>query len=306
MAGPGSAGRPRAGRRQPTSRRSRRRSSPRDCRSRSWSRPRGPRRRASAAPTSAAARTARASGSRRRRTGTSTSPAELAKVLPKLEQIQQEFNDAQSGGKQDLARRPDRARRLRRGREGGEGRRARRHRAVRAGPHRRDAGADRRRVVRRARADRPTASATTCATGDTLSPETLLLDRANMLRLTAPEMTVLHRRSARLGVNVGGSKHGVFTERPGTLTNDFFVNLLDVGTEWKPSGRRRRTSTRAATARPASSSGPPPPSTWCSGRTRSCARSRRSTPATTRSEKFVRDFVAAWDKVMNLDRFDLL
>ena len=71
--------------------------------------------------------------------------------------------------------------------------------------------------------------------GEKLSPETLLLERANMLTLTAPEMTVLIGGMRALNTNVGQSAHGVFTDRPGTLTNDFFVNLLDMGTEWKVS-----------------------------------------------------------------------
>ena len=71
--------------------------------------------------------------------------------------------------------------------------------------------------------------------GEKLPPETLLLDRANLLTLTAPEMTVLVGGLRALGANAGQSRHGVFTDRPGTLTNDFFVNLLDMGTEWKPS-----------------------------------------------------------------------
>ena len=102
------------------------------------------------------------------------------------------------------------------------------------GPHRRLPGPDRRRVVRRARttADgfrnylRP---------GEKLSPETLLLDRANLLSLTAPEMTVLVGGLRALGANLGGTSHGVFTDRQDALTNDFFVNLLDAGIEWKPS-----------------------------------------------------------------------
>ena len=106
---------------------------------------------ASAAPTSAAGPTARGIRLEPQRDWAVNDPAELATVLQTLEGIQQEFNAAQSGG-EDLARRPDRARRLRGGREGGEGRRPRRHRAVRAGSHRRVAGADRRRVVRGARA----------------------------------------------------------------------------------------------------------------------------------------------------------
>ena len=69
-----------------------------------------------------------------------------------------------------------------------------------------------------------------------MQPEEALVDRAQLLRLTAPEMTVLVGGLRVLGANAGGSKHGVFTEKPGTLTNDFFVNLLDMGTEWKPAG----------------------------------------------------------------------
>ena len=74
--------------------------------------------------------------------------------------------------------------------------------------------------------------------GEKMPPETLLLDRANMLALTAPEMTVLVGGMRALGANVGGSQHGVFTDRPGTLTNDFFVNLLDAGHGVEGLGRR--------------------------------------------------------------------
>ena len=130
------------------------------------------------------------------------------------------------------------------------------------------------------------------------------MDRAHMLTLTAPEMTVLVGGLRVLNANVGQSAQGVFTERPGALTNDFFVNLLDMDTEWKKSsacehvyeGRDRRTGEVKWTA---------PPSTSSSVRTRSSGPSRRSTRCDDAQEKFVRDFVAAWDKVMNLDRFDL-
>ena len=81
-----------------------------------------------------------------------------------------------------------------------------------------------------------------------LSPEELLVDRAQRLTLTAPEMTVLVGGLRVLGANSGGSRHGVFTKRPGTLTNDFFVNLLDMATEWKPAAPTA--CSRAATARP--------------------------------------------------------
>ena len=143
------------------------------------------------------------------------------------------------------------------------------------------------------------------AAGEKLSPETLLLDRAHLLTLTAPEMTVLVGGLRALGANTGGRHTACFTDRPGTLTNDFFVNLLDMGTEWKPSvtaenvydGRDRATGEAKWTATAVD---------LVFGSNSSCGRSRRGLrDATTRKEKFVRDFVAAWDKVMNLDRFDL-
>ena len=81
-----------------------------------------------------------------------------------------------------------------------------------------------------------------------MMPEEALVDRAQLLTLTAPEMTVLVGGLRVLGANAGNAKHGVFTDKPGTLTNDFFVNLLDMGTEWQPAGSGDRT--RAVTARP--------------------------------------------------------
>ncbi|HEY8141271.1 MAG TPA: catalase/peroxidase HPI, partial [Kofleriaceae bacterium] len=140
---------------------------------------------------------------------------------------------------------------------------------------------------------------------DPLSPETRLLDRANLLKLTAPEMTVLVGGMRALGANHGQSQHGVFTDRPGTLTNDFFVNLLDAGTAWRPSpsarnvyqgsdratGNARWTATAADLVFGAHS------------QLRALAEVYASDDA---KEKFVRDFVAAWTKVMNLDRYDLL
>ena len=134
--------------------------------------------------------------------------------------------------------------------------------------------------------------------------EALLIDKAQLLTLTAPEMTVLVGGLRVLDTNAGGAKHGVFTKRPGALTNDFFVNLLDMGTEWKPASEDAETCSRGAIARRARSSGPARASIWSSARTRSCAPWPRSTAARTRRQKFVQDFVAAWTKVMNLDRFD--
>ena len=134
--------------------------------------------------------------------------------------------------------------------------------------------------------------------------EELLVDKAQLLTLTAPEMTVLVGGLRVLGANVGGSKHGVFTKRPGTLTNDFFVNLLDMGMEWKAAdakgglfeGRDRKTGKAK----------------WTGTRVdlvfgsdsqlRALAEVYGSSDA---QEKFVRDFIAAWNKVMNLDRYEL-
>ena len=135
--------------------------------------------------------------------------------------------------------------------------------------------------------------------------EHLLIDKAQLLSLTAPEMTVLVGGLRVLNANDGQSQHGVFTKRPGTLTNDFFVNLLDMCTEWKPTSRRRRPVRRPRPQERRKSNGPPPEWTWSSAPTPDSAPWPKSTPAPTPSKKFVHDFVAAWDKVMNLDRFDL-
>ncbi|MFE9928874.1 catalase/peroxidase HPI [Streptomyces sp. NPDC005533] len=140
--------------------------------------------------------------------------------------------------------------------------------------------------------------------GEKLAPETLLLDRANLLNLTAPEMTVLVGGMRALNTGFGGSSHGVFTERPETLTTDFFVNLLDMGTEWKASataenvfeGRDRATGKTKWTATAVDLV------FGSHSQLRALTEVYASKDA---GEKFVRDFVAAWDKVMNLDRFDL-
>jgi catalase-peroxidase len=137
-----------------------------------------------------------------------------------------------------------------------------------------------------------------------VSAEERLIDKAQLLTLTAPEMTVLVGGMRALNANVGQSPHGVFTQRPGVLTNDFFVNLVDMGTEWKPvseaadlfegrdraSGELKWTATRVDLVFGSNS------------QLRALAEVYAQDDAT---EKFVRDFVAAWDKVMNLDRFDL-
>jgi catalase-peroxidase len=133
--------------------------------------------------------------------------------------------------------------------------------------------------------------------------EELLLDRAQLLTLTAPEMTVLVGGLRVLGANVGPSKHGVLTDRAGSLTTDFFVNLLDIGTEWKPgstegtyeghdraTGKLRWTGTRVDLVFGSNSE------------LRALAEVYAADDA---AGKFVQDFAAAWVKVMNLDRFDL-
>jgi catalase-peroxidase len=137
-----------------------------------------------------------------------------------------------------------------------------------------------------------------------MAPEEALVDRAQLLTLTAPELTVLVGGLRVLGANAGNSKHGVFTKRPGTLTNDFFVNLLDMSTQWQPAagsegvyeGRDRKTNELK----------------WTGTRVdlifgshsvlRALAEVYGSNDA---KEKFAKDFVAAWTKVMNADRFDL-
>jgi len=138
--------------------------------------------------------------------------------------------------------------------------------------------------------------------GEKLPPEIRLVDRAFMLNLTAPEMTVLVGGMRALDANVGRSPHGVLTDRPGTLTNDFFANLLDMATEWRTSesaenvyeGRNRTTGDVVWTATAADLV------FGSNSQLRAIAEVYASEDA-----KFVRDFVAAWDKVMNLDRFDL-
>ncbi|MFD3723103.1 catalase/peroxidase HPI [Streptomyces sp. NPDC058674] len=141
--------------------------------------------------------------------------------------------------------------------------------------------------------------------GEKLSPETLLLDRANLLTLTAPEMTVLVGGMRALNTSFGQVPHGVFTERPEALTNDFFVNLLDMGTEWKASdsaenvfeGRDRTTGEVKWTATAVD---------LVFGSHAQLRAVSEVYASRDGEEKFVRDFVAAWDKVMNLDRFDLV
>ena len=140
--------------------------------------------------------------------------------------------------------------------------------------------------------------------GNELSAEYNLVDKANLLTLSAPEMTVLVGGLRVLGANYQNSTHGVLTDKPGQLTNDFFVNILDMGTDWAPSsaddgtyvgtdlasGAQKWTGTRADLVFGSNSE------------LRALAEVYAEDDA---KEKFVKDFVAAWDKVMMLDRFDV-
>ena len=137
-----------------------------------------------------------------------------------------------------------------------------------------------------------------------VSAEELLVDRAQLLTLTAPEMTVLVGGMRVLNANFEQSQHGVFTKRPETLTNDFFVNLLDMSTIWKATSEDEDVFEGRDRER-ANSSGPAPVSTSSLVRTPNSGPWRKSTRCEDSKEKFLHDFVAAWNKVMNLDRFDL-
>ena len=230
-------------------------------------------------------------------------PAELAKVLSKLEAIQKEFNGSQSGGKKvslaDLIVLAGCA--------------AIESAAKKAGydvkvpfaPGRMDASQEQTDVesfaVLEPKAD---GFRNYVRKGLEGCEANLLLDKAQLLTLTAPEMTVLIGGMRVLGANFGQSKHGVFTNRPGTLTIDFFVNLLDMGTKWQKSaasegvleGRDRRTDEIKWTGTVADLV------FGSNSQLRALAEVYASSDA---RQAFVRDFVAAWTKVMNLDRFDL-
>jgi catalase-peroxidase len=230
-------------------------------------------------------------------------PAELATVLQTLEQIQQEFNGSQAGGKKvslaDLIVLGGCAAVEQAARNAGH------EVTVPFAPGRTDASQEQTDVeafaVLEPRAD---GFRNYLRAGEKLPPETLLLDRANLLTLTAPEMTVLVGGMRALNANVGRAPHGVFTDRAETLTNDFFVNLLDLGTEWKASasaenvfdGRGRGTDEVKWSATGVDLV------FGSNSQLRAIAEVYAGADA---QEKFVQDFVAAWDKVMNLDRFDL-
>ncbi|KVM56239.1 hydroperoxidase [Burkholderia ubonensis] len=230
-------------------------------------------------------------------------PAQLAKVLATLEGIRSAFNDAQTGGKQvslaDLI--------VLAGAAGVEqaARNAGQTVTVPFAPGRTDASQEQTDVDAMAVLEPHADGFRNYVKGKYRVPaEALLVDKAQLLTLSAPEMTVLLGGLRVLGANVGQSAHGVFTDRPEALTNDFFVNLLDMGTEWKPvsadndvfegrdraTGKVKWTGTRVDLVFGSHS------------QLRALAEVYGSADA---QEKFVRDFVAVWNKVMNLDRFDL-
>ncbi|MGA9309353.1 MAG: catalase/peroxidase HPI [Pseudonocardiaceae bacterium] len=230
-------------------------------------------------------------------------PTELAKVLQSLEQIQRDFNVSQSGAKlvslADLIVLGGCAAVEQAARSAGH------DITVPFAPGRTDASQEQTDAESFAVLE-PTADGfrNYLRAGEKLPAETLLVERTNLLTLTAPEMTVLIGGMRALNANFGQSPHGVFTDRPETLTNDFFANLLDMGTEWKASassenvfeGRDRTTGEVKWTATAVDLV------FGSSSQLRTISEVYACDDA---KGKFMRDFVAAWDKVMNLDRFDL-
>ncbi|HYI35615.1 MAG TPA: peroxidase family protein, partial [Thermoleophilaceae bacterium] len=229
-------------------------------------------------------------------------PGELAEALGTLEEVQQDFNDSQEGGKQvslaDVIVLGGCAAVEQAAKAAGH------DVTVPFTPGRTDASQEQTDAESFAPLEpRADAFRNFFREDEPLPLEHGLLDRSYMLTLRAPEMTVLIGGMRALGANYDGSAHGVFTDRPGTLTNDFFVNLLDMGTEWAPAGaehvyegRDRRTGDVKWTATAADLV------FGSHSQLRALAEVYASDDA---GEKFVRDFVAAWDRVMNLDRFDL-
>jgi len=228
---------------------------------------------------------------------TANNPARLATVLGALEQVQQDFNDSATAGKQvslaDLivlggCAAVERA-----------ARNADVDITVPFTPGRTDASQEETDVESFSVLEPEADGFRNYLDGDAkVSPETLLLDKASTLSLSAPQMTVLVGGLRVLGANTGGTRHGVFTDQPGTLSNDFFTSLLTPGTEWKTStsdpnvyeGSNGTTATAVDLVFGANS------------QLRALCEVYAADDA---KEKFVTDFVAAWDKVMNLDRFDV-
>ena len=230
-------------------------------------------------------------------------PAQLAKVLQKLEAIQKEFNASQTGGKKvslaDLIVLGGSAAIEKAAKAAGH------NVEVPFTPGRMDASQEQTDVDSFAPLEPKADGFRNYVNGKPrLSAEELLVDRAQLLKLTAPEMTVLVGGLRVLGANAGKSTHGVFTKRPETLTNDFFVNLLDMGTQWQPAagsegvyeGRDRKTNEVKWTGTRVDLIFGSNSQLRALAEVYACADSK---------EKFVKDFVAAWTKVMNHDRFDL-
>jgi catalase-peroxidase len=229
-------------------------------------------------------------------------PTELANVLQKLEAIQKQFNASQSGGKKvslaDLIVLGGCAAIEKAAKDAGHDVK------VPFTPGRMDASQDQTDAKSFAPLEPVADGFRNYLRGKQLmSPEEALVDRAQLLTLTAPEMTVLVGGLRVLGANPGQSKHGVFTKRPGLLTNDFFVNLLDMSTQWQPAGsdgvyegRDRKTNALKWTGTRVDLIFGSHSQLRAFAEVYACADSK---------EKFVQDFVAAWTKVMNLDRFDL-
>jgi len=236
-------------------------------------------------------------------------PAELAKVLQKLEAVQKEFNSSQANGNKgkkvslaDLIVLGGDAAIEKAAKEAGFDVK------VPFTPGRMDASEEQTDVESFEPLEPIADGFRNYIRGEQrLSAEEMLIDKAELLNLTAPEMTVLVGGLRVLGANAGKSTHGVFTKRPETLTNDFFVNLLDMGTEWQPSktsngagtvyeGQDRRTSQVKWTATRVDLIFGSHSQLRALAEVYACSDSK---------EKFVKDFVAAWAKVMNQDRFDL-
>ncbi|MBB3181265.1 catalase/peroxidase HPI [Variovorax sp. Sphag1AA] len=230
-------------------------------------------------------------------------PDQLAKVLQTLEGIREKFNGAQSGGKKislaDLIVLAGNAAVEKAAKDAGQ------DVTVPFSPGRTDASQEQTDVESFGPLEPVADGFRNYAKSRFAVPtEAILIDKAQLLTLTAPEMTVLIGGLRVLGANAGGSKHGVFTQKPGTLSNDYFVNLLDMGTEWKPTsdakeefegsdrkgGKAKWTATRVDLVFGSNS------------QLRAIAEVYASSDA---KKKFADDFVAAWTKVMNLDRFDL-
>ncbi|MBI4875304.1 MAG: catalase/peroxidase HPI [Acidobacteria bacterium] len=230
-------------------------------------------------------------------------PGELAKVLQKLEGIQQDFNRAQTGGKKislaDLIVLAGNAAIEKAAKDGGH------NVQVPFTSGRADATQAQTDVASFAALE-PAADGfrNYYRPGQALSPAELLVDRANQLKLTVPEMTVLVGGMRTLNANTGQVPHGVFTNRPGTLSNDYFVNLLDMSTKWSKTstpdgiyeGLDRKTGTRKWTATPVDLI------IGSNSELRTIAEVYASADG---QEKLAQDFAKAWAKVMNLDRFDL-